>query len=268
MTGQLNLNLGNQRWRARRDSYRRPDEPIRTSAYDVVELPDDTRPKGFVIEHHYSASYPSARFRFGLFRGDALEGVAVFSHPCGDNVLTNVFGGIATDSVELGRFVLLDEVAGNGETWFLARCFEQLQGRVTGVLSFSDPLPRRDTAGALVMPGHVGTIYQAHNARYLGRATPRTLRVLPNGTVLNARAKQKVLASEKGTRYVVEVLCGFGAEAPRDEDLGAWMDRWTKALTRPVRHPGNHRYAWGLTKTVRRYLPASLPYPKKDEVRA
>ena len=30
-------------------------------------------------------------------------------------------------TVELGRFVLLDSVAGNGETWFLARSFDILR---------------------------------------------------------------------------------------------------------------------------------------------
>src|SRR5262245_6663295 len=34
--------LGNQRWLRGLDSYRPPDEPIRTAEYDVAELPDDT----------------------------------------------------------------------------------------------------------------------------------------------------------------------------------------------------------------------------------
>src|SRR5262249_25959639 len=71
--------------------------------------------------------YPAARWRFGLFRRGVLQGVAVFSHPCNDRALTSVFPGRATDSVELGRFVLLDEVPGNGETWMLGRCFRLLR---------------------------------------------------------------------------------------------------------------------------------------------
>ena len=40
-------------------------------------------------------------------------------------------------TVELGRFVLLDSVAGNGETWFLARSFEILRKHaIVGVVSF------------------------------------------------------------------------------------------------------------------------------------
>ena len=106
-----------QRWRLGLAAYRPPDEPIRTADYDVAELTDDTLAKGFVVRHHYSGSYPAARWRFGLFRQGVLQGVAVFSHPCSDRVLTSVFPGRATHSVELGRFVLLDEVPGNGETW-------------------------------------------------------------------------------------------------------------------------------------------------------
>jgi len=46
--------------------------------------------------------------------------------------------------VELGRSVLLDSVPGNGETWFLARCFEQMRkSDLIGVVTFSDPVPRK-----------------------------------------------------------------------------------------------------------------------------
>ncbi len=126
-------------------------------------------------------------------RGSHLVGVAVFSHPCNDAVLTSVFGGEATESVELGRFVLLDDVAGNGETWFLAWCFDVLRKReLRGVVAFSDPHPRHDVSGRVVMPGHIGVISQAHNGHYLGRSRKRTLYLLPDGAVFSARAASKV----------------------------------------------------------------------------
>lgn len=37
------------------------------------------------------------------------------------------------------------------------------------------------------MPGHTGTIYAASNAVLTGRATPRTITVLPDGRTLSAR---------------------------------------------------------------------------------
>lgn len=50
-----------QRWRARRDSYRRPDEPIRTLEHEVAEIPDDTTARAFVERHHYSGTRPEAQ---------------------------------------------------------------------------------------------------------------------------------------------------------------------------------------------------------------
>ena len=99
-----------QRWRSRRSSFRPPGEVIDSRHYEVALLAGDAAAKAFIIEHHYSGTYPAARFRFGLFRAGVLQGVAVFSHPCNDAVLTSVFPGVATDSVELGRLVLLDQV--------------------------------------------------------------------------------------------------------------------------------------------------------------
>lgn len=252
--------MPNQRWRDRRNFFRRPDEQIRTARYEVVELLDDATAKAFVQQHHYSGTYPAARVRVGLYRGAELAGVAVFSHPCSDKVLTSVFPGCAVDSVELGRFVLLDNVEGNGETWFLARCFDLLRTKdLRGVVSFSDPLPR-EAEGRTVFGGHIGTIYQAHNGVYLGRGTARTLRLLPNGVVFSARAMQKIRSGERGWRYSAAILEQLGAPACPDEARTAWLNTWAPRLTRAVRHPGNHRYAWRLNRrTVMVGVPQSYP---------
>jgi hypothetical protein len=253
----------NQRWTLGRDSYRKPSEPIRTAEYEVAEIQGDALAKAFIQLHHYSRSYPAARVRVGLYRHGALEGVAVFSHPCRDTVLTGVFGGAATDHVELGRFVLLDAVPGNGETWFLARAFDLLRRRgLQGVISFSDPLERTSSQGLIVKPGHVGTIYQALNGRYLGRATPRTLKILPDGTVLSDRAIQKIRAAESGWTAAAKTIVRFGADEPW-EDRRAWLSNWLGRLTRPLRHRGNHKYAWGLDRRTREALPSSKPFPKE-----
>lgn len=250
-----------QRWRDRRDSYRPAGEPIRTSAYEVAEFGSDTVARGFVERHHYSASYPAARFRFGLHRDAQLVGVAVFSVPVNEKSLA-VFPGEPIESIELGRLVLLDDVPANGESWFVARCFEALRSKgLVGVLSLSDPMPREDVTGRRVFVGHVGTVYQALNGVYLGRATKRTLHLLPDGTVFSARAMQKVRKLERGWRYAVDMLLAFGA--PQFEGLSReWLTRALAAVTRRARHPGNHRYAWALNRRDRRHLPESQPYPK------
>jgi hypothetical protein len=199
--------------------------------------------------------------------------MAVFSHPSNDAVLTNVFPGKATDSVELGRFVLLDSVAGNGETWFLGRCFELLRGiGLRGVVSFSDPLPRSTWDGQTIFPGHVGTIYQAHNGVYKGRSTPNTLYLLPNGRTFSARAQQKIRAREQGWRYSADQLIVAGAligvtvpPLTEAEDSTSWLQRWRPTVTRRMKHDGNHRYAWKLAN--RRYfkLKPDGPYPKSQD---
>ncbi len=252
-----------QRWRARRDSYRPAGEPIDTRRYEVAAIPDDRTAKAFVVAHHYSGSYPAARARVGLYRRGELVGVAVVSHPARESVLA-LFPGERLEGAELGRFVLRDDVEANGETWFLARCFELLRRRgLAWLLSHSDPAERASAAGAVVFGGHVGTIYQAHNAAYLGQGGRRTLRLLPDGTVLSARAISKVRARERGWRYAAALLERHGAAELGDEgDAAAWLALWLPRLTRPSRHPGNHRYAWALDRRDRRHLPPSLPYPK------
>ena len=253
----------NQRWRSHRSYYRHADEVINTREYEVAPMTGDSEAKAFVEKEHYSKSYVAARFRFGLWNHGLLAGVAVFSHPCNDSALTNVFKCPALMAVELGRFVLRDSVPGNGETWFLARCFEHLRKStdLIGVLSFSDPIPRRKTTGEVVMPGHIGTIYQAHNGRYLGLSTPRTVLLLPDGSVLSARAVQKIRALESGWKYASAILQRFGA-APLTGDPVAWLGTWLPRLTRKVRHPGAHKYAWPLRRSAEKILPSALAYPK------
>lgn len=253
-----------QRWRDRRASYRPAGEPIDPGQLEVAPIGDDTTARRFVERHHYSGSYPAARFRHGLYRGDQLVGVAVFSMPVQPRCL-DVLPGERIASVELGRFVLLDDVKANGESWFLARCFELLRREgIVGVVSFSDPEPRPRADGELVHPGHVGTIYQATNGVYLGRSKADTLRLLPDGTCLHRRALRKLRADERGAAYVERLLVRHGARERLDgESRPAWAEEVVPALTRRMRHRGNHKYAWALSRRDRRHLPTSLPYPKQ-----
>jgi len=175
--------------------------------------------------------------------------------------VTNVFPAAAGDAVDLGRFVLVDDVPANGESWFLARAFELLRRDVAGVVSFSDPMARTRANGDVVFGGHVGTIYQAFNAVYLGRARADTVRLLPDGRSFPNRAVQKIRKLEKGWRYAIAALVAAGADEPHG-NVKAWLEHWLPRLTRKIRHPGNHKYAWALDKALRRRLPASQPYPK------
>lgn len=258
----------NQRWDNRRAKWR--DGAIDPREFEVVEIDSDSAARAFVEQHHYSATYPAARFRFELRRRGALVGMAVYSHPCRNDVLTNALPWIddPMEGVELGRFVLLDEVAGNGESWFLARTFEMLRGRVRGVVSFSDPIPRTTDRGALVMPGHIGMIYQASNAHYGGRGTARTLALMPDGRVLSDRAIAKIRAAHRGWRAAVDALVERWdlpqlAEGATRAERRAWLATVRDRLVRPLRHPGNYRYTFRLERAPRSY-DVRRPYPKRE----
>jgi len=244
----------NQRWYKRLNTWRDESEIIDTRAHEVAEIFDDNTAKTFVAEHHYSGTYPAARERFGLYRGAQLVGVAVFSHPPNEAVLHRLpcerMAGI-----ELGRFVLLSNVPGNGESWFLARCFEHLRAKgLEALVSHSDPLPRRDRAGKIVLPGHVGNIYQATNAVYGGRTKARGIWILPDGTVFSERAITKIRSGDRGYRYAIEQLVKHGAPRPLDlgQDLDAWLREVLPAVARRMKHRGNHRYLWALDKRLRK----------------
>ena len=261
--------VGNQRWRDRKATFRRPEEQIRKAEYDVATLAETKPAKAFVEHHHYSGTFPSSRFRFGLFRKGELVGVANFGVPIHSSVVTKTFGCGPNEGVELNRFVLLDEVPGNGESWFLARCREQLRKQgMLGIVSFSDPVPRTDDCGEMVFPGHIGTIYQASNARFLGRSKARTLRILPDGTVFSERAISKIRSLDQGWVYAVKQLVAHGAEGDemlfreKNREVNAeWLSYWLRLLTRPLKHTGNHRYAWSLQRSVG--MPEGQPYPKR-----
>jgi hypothetical protein len=249
-----------QRWRQGRDSYRPLGEPIDPSRYGVEIIEDDRTPKAFVEAHHYSGSYPAARFRVGLCRSrpffaPELVGVAVFSVPAQQAVIPRYLPDLTpADGVELGRFVLLDDVPANGETWFLARAFRALRAAlgVRGVVAYSDPFRRTNAQGDVVLPGHVGTIYQAFNGSYLGQSRARTILLDPAGRVLNERTISKIRLGERGEDYAYRQLRRLGAPSrTTGEDGAAYVERVLGCgLFRRVRHPGNHVYAWPLERGV------------------
>jgi hypothetical protein len=250
-----------QRWREHRASYRPKGETINTRDYEVAAIDDDRTAKSFIAAHHYEGTYPAARFRFGLYhRGGELRGVAVYSVPVRAAVLARFQGAPA---VELGRFVLLDKVAGNGETRFISqahRCLRRLG--IAGVVSFSDPVPRDNLGGRVVFPGHIGGIYQAASAIYTGRSKAEWKRLLPDGRIIHNRALAKIRKREKGYQPIVARLVAFGAE-PLDEleDASAWLLRELPKVTRRFKHGGNHRYIFPIDNALRRIIPAES-YPK------
>lgn len=252
-----------QRWRDRRHSWRHTSEGgFDPRRYEVAELAEaSARP--FVIANHYAGTYPAARFAFGLFDGAWLVGVAVLSNPAQSKVLTKVFPDLVPyeESLELGRFVLGDQVPAPAETWFLARVWKLARRRgLRGIVSFSDPIARTALDGRVIFPGHVGLIHQAANAIACGRGTARKHVLGPNGEILSPRAEQKIRKGEQGYAYAEAQLVAAGAARRRgDEEPRVWLKQ-AKAALRRLDHPGCWRYAFPLDRRVRIGLERT-PYP-------
>lgn len=65
-----------------------------------IEPIEESIAKAFIETHHYSASYPAARFRAGVlvkqpFREEILVGVGVFSVSMNQQVIPAYFDGFA-----------------------------------------------------------------------------------------------------------------------------------------------------------------------------
>ena len=269
---------GRQSWRRRRDG------GFDSRLYVVREI-WTRQAKPFVVGTHYLGSMPSDKRNYGLFEidGGRLVGVAVLSYPTSEKTIPSVFPGLdPSEAADLGRFVLLDEVPANAESWFLGKVREKAAEKsvldpdkpvLRGLVMFSDPVQRRRADGTLICPGHVGTIYQASGCLYLGTSDASTEAVLPDGTVFGRRTAQKIRAREKGHAYAERKLVALGAQPMRPgEKPAAWLrEALDAAGARRFRHPGKHKYAIALGADSAERADVTIiggrdhrSYPKRD----
>lgn len=251
-----------QRWRERRERFVPHGAEFDPSIHSVDVIDCWTCAKPFVERHHYSGSFPASRLSAGLFRNgpggtSRLVGVCTFAQPSNNRSVAKTANlEHHTHAVDLGRLVLLDEVGCNGESFLVSRALRLLRQNkpeVISVISYADPVKRRVLGSGVVHGGHIGRIYQVMDALYLGRATPRTLDIMPNGLVFSPRALSKLRAGETGAEYALRQLVSAGASPP---DAGEDPDRWVQELrargffTR-IRHPGTHKYLFPLTRSAK-----------------
>lgn len=264
-----------QRWDDRRDRYRPAGERIQPDRYGVDVISDRVAME-YIAAHHYARTAPPQILSVGLFDAKAvgppvLCGVARFSVPMNQAAIPARTGQPPEHGCELGRLVLHEDVPGNGESYFVARAFRLLlqeKPTVRTVISYSDPVPRYRSDSSLFKPGHIGVVYQALNACYLGRSAARTL-LMANETVVSDRALSKLRNDERGAGYVYEQLRNLGAPPITFGESGREYVSRVAALPifRKFRHPGNLTYAWALgsksnRQAVRGGMPRALPYPK------
>jgi len=260
-----------QRWRDGRVRMVGPAGPFDPAPLAVRVL-EEREARPFVLDHHYSGTFPAARLSVGLLRNSHLVGVAIFSVPM-NNRAVPFWTGLEQPNAgaELGRLVLLDDVPDNAESWFMARAFtalRQTKPEIEAVLSYSDPVARLGAGGELVKPGHVGKVYQALSAVYRGLSGQRTSYWTPAGEHVSGRALSKIRLGERGADYAAETLLLAGAHARQPFEPGAeWLARLSaEGWLRRSRHPGNHAYVFPLTKRAkgraRRFK--RLDYPQVD----
>lgn len=271
------LTTRSQRWRDRRSRFVPAASEIdpKTLAVDVIDTVRDAAP--FIAQHHYAGSMPVTRLSVGLFRNGAggrseLVGVCAFAHPINDASVPKSAGlPNPRAACDLGRLALLDDLGGNGETFLVSRAFKllrQAKPEIISVISYADPIRRVDATGHVFLPGHVGQLYAVMGSRYVGRSSPRTDLVMPDGRPLSSRALSKIRNGETGQRYAIDALVTAGARSQRHgEDRRDWLADLERSgfLTRR-RHPGNHAYLFPLTKAAQiasRKVP-SFPYPVLD----
>lgn len=254
------LTTRSQRWREKRSLYVDDLSVIDPRAYSV-DVIEPKAARAFVALHHYLPSWPAAQLAVGLFgpgRGcrATLVGVAVFAVPAIGSVITRHAGLASDNGTTLARFILLPDVAGNGESFFLSRALGHLRREkrhLEAVVSYSDP-----------SAGHIGRIYAALSSAYRGQMPERTsyrIRAQP----ISGRTLSKIRLGERGASGAIDQLIAFGAprltagETPAD-----WLSRLTRerVLSR-ARHPGLHAYCFELSHRARQAgakLPRK-PYP-------
>lgn len=260
-----------KRWLDREQRWVAPGALFSAGAHSVDVVDGDTVPKCFIAQHHYAGTFPAKRLAVGLFGPRSrLVGLAVFSVPSSNAALAKWTGMGHDAACELGRFVCTPEVAYNGETWFLSRAMRLLAVAkgLRAFVSFADPVEWRSGA-AIVKPQHWGTIYQASNALFAGRANATSHLVGPDGRPISPRALSKLRALTKGWEYTERQLIALGA--PRratSEHPIVWLARVRRSPGfSTVRHAGNLAYVFGLDDAARVSLSklhrGGLPYEKR-----
>jgi hypothetical protein len=184
----------------------------------------------FAEQWHYSKSAGSVLWAYGLYDHFKLLGVVAYNMPTRE-VCAFPFGEEYVDSVaHMGRLICRDESPRNSESRLIAQSLKMLKE--------DKPNFRAVITYAAGRQNHLGYVYQATNALYLGTAKERSFYVDQKG---NHRSTNKI--------YFEEAL----------------QRGWT------IHHdPPKHRYLYLLgNKTERREsknllrVPV-LPYPKEN----
>lgn len=200
----------------------------------TVRLVEQKIAKQFIIEKHYSHSYPVGCVNLGAYYGEELIGIIVFGMSCQAKMASSIVPILNQgDYYELQRLYVDDCTKTGFETWFVSKSISWIKENrpnIVMLVSFADPYY-----------GHVGTIYQAGNWIYTGSNKGGYVYIDENDKVMHARtiAKGKVDKSKLEKewrpgkhRYVMFIKKGINIyrhadtnEIIREKDLSYWINR-------------------------------------------
>lgn len=195
--------------------------------------------RDMIARNHYSRTCTMITVGYGVWYDGVLSGGIVFS--IGTGKYANKYCPICKpwEIIELTRLWLADYMPKNSESRVIGvalRVLKKGRGRFRAVLSYAD-----ETFG------HIGTIYQATNFRYMGMSAINDRRVVIGEKVYSARS----LNSRFGTSSIRRLRKILGRDDIRILQTG----------TR------KHAYVYPLDDEVAAWLDAhKLPYPKRASV--
>ena len=193
--------------------------------------------RALIARNHYSGTCSRITVGYGVWYKGRLSGGIVFS--AGVGRFANTYCPICapTEIIELTRLWLADHLPKNSESRVIGialRALRRGRGRFRAVLSYADEYA-----------GHVGTIYQATNWRYMGITRAANSKMRIGDLIVSPRS----LTSRYGTSSIPKLKRILGRDDierigegvikhvymyPLEPVVAAWLDAHKKPYPKPA----------------------------------
>jgi len=195
--------------------------------------------RGYIATHHYTKTFPdSTKYCFAGYLGDKIAAIITYGMGTSLAQYTSVLNDIKQgEYLELTRLWSADTMPKNTESKIISESMRQLPSKIKLIITYADP-----------SRGHIGYIYQATNAHYIGESSAGSMLVAKCGTEKHPRLigiykKRNKHLADKTTQQVLDYL------------------GWSK-----IKGSSKYKYVYlrGNKKTIKANLKKinRLPYPK------